>query len=602
LAQRLDKYELLKPLGRGAAGTVYEAMDTVLNRRVAIKVVRLADKDEMQIEELLTRFRLEAQVASRLRHPGVVGVHNYGEADGVAFIDMEYVDGETLKAMLDRGQRPTARKAVEIIIEVLTALDYCHKNGIVHRDIKPANIMLTKDGGVKLADFGIARIENSELTIVGTVMGTPHYMSPEQFAADQAIDFHTDIWSTGVVLYEMLTGAQPFAGDTLAAIRRQIAVQPFEPPSRNAPGVPPALDQVLARALRKPARDRFPTAAAFADALRAAMPDAVAVPPPRREPRGRSRVGMLVAGGGVVTMACVGAFVWFGTNWINGPGQAPAAPHEVTAPEPKRSFSTETAAPAQTPPAPGLALNDPAPTPPVEVPQAEPETPPSPPPPSIAAQLAAIPCSTVTAVSGAAQGTTVFHGVIGSGAPRNSLDAILWPLGAAAVRSGVQTFPYSTTMCRMAELVRSNDGGPGMSGVRLAMFNGRTGLVAGDAVRMSLRMPDFDGEIRVEDLNGQDQVLHLMEAVLGAPPRRRAGEQVPLGRDGSDMIGKVEPPFGSELVVAIVSSEPLFSSRRIQEEAPTGYLPALEAAVGAVRGRGGRVAMDAVVVTTSSGR
>jgi tRNA A-37 threonylcarbamoyl transferase component Bud32 len=601
VAQRLDKYELLKPLGRGAAGTVYEAMDTVLNRVVAIKVVRLADKDELQIEELLTRFRLEAQVASRLRHSGVVGVHNYGEADGVAFIDMEYVDGETLKAMLDRGQRPTARRAVEIVIEVLTALDYCHKKGIVHRDIKPANIMLTKDGGVKLADFGIARIENSELTIVGTVMGTPHYMSPEQFAADQAIDFHTDIWSTGVVLYEMLTGAQPFAGDTLAAIRKQIAVQPFEPPSRNASGVPAVLDQVLARALRKTARDRFPTAAAFADALRAAMPDVGIVPPQRRQASAwRPRVGMLVAGGGVVAAACVAAFVWFGANWISGTEQPAAAPREVTAPEPKRSFSTETAPPAQTTPVPKLALNDPAP--PVEVPQAEPETPPRPPSASIAAQLAAIPCSTVAAVSGAAPGTTVFRGVIGSGGPRNSFDAILWPLGAAAARSEVQTFPNSPTLCRMAELVRANDGGPGMSGVRLAMFNGRTSLVGGDAVRMSLRMPDFDGEIRVEDLNGQDQVLHLMEAVLGAPPRRRAGEQVRLGSDGSDMIGKVEPPFGAELVVAIVSSEPLFLARRVQGETPAGYLPALEAAVGAVRAHGGRVAMDAVVVTTGSGR
>ena len=281
----------------------------------------------------------------------------------------------------------------------------------------------------------------------------------------------------------------------------------------------------------------------------------------------------MLAGAGLLLLAGGGGFVWFGTDWMN-----------AGSPEPRRSG---------TPATPSLASRDPAPAP------DQPLTPPEPPPaPALAVQLAAIPCSTVTATDGAA-GTTVFHGVIGSGAPRGALDAILWPMGTAAARTGVQTFPKSATLCRMAELVRANDGGAGTGLVRLTMANGRTTLTDGDEVRMSVRMPDFDGEVRLEDLNAQGQVLHLVEAVLGAPPpRHRAGELVPLGRDGDDAIGTVDPPFGAELVVAVVASEPLFATPRAQGEAPDGYLRALEAAVRAVRGRGGRVAMDAVVVTT----
>jgi len=150
----------------------------------------------------------------------VVQVYDYGEADGEAFIVMEFVDGETLKAALDRPERLPLARAVEIMRGVLMALEMCHRLAVVHRDIKPSNIMLPADGGVKLADFGIARIENSELTIAGTVMGTPPYMSPEQFTARDPVEFQSDIWSCGVMFYEMLTGSRPFAGKTMAVSQR----------------------------------------------------------------------------------------------------------------------------------------------------------------------------------------------------------------------------------------------------------------------------------------------------------------------------------------------------------------------------------------------
>ncbi|HEY4174064.1 MAG TPA: serine/threonine-protein kinase, partial [Rhodopila sp.] len=449
--KRLGRYELRRPIGRGAAGTVWEAWDTSLARRVAIKVVRAGDMDASEIEELLTRFRQEAQVAGRLSHVGVVQVYDYGEADGEAYIVMEFVDGETLKAVLDRPERMPLVRAGEIMRGVLQALDTCHRLSVVHRDIKPSNIMLPADGGVKLADFGIARIENSELTLVGTVMGTPLYMSPEQFTARDPVDFHSDIWSCGVLLYEMLTGSRPFNGTNMATIGQAVVNDTFEPPSRRVPGLPTAFDQVLGRALRKAPGERFPSAQAFALAIQSAMPlDEV---PVRRRSRGGA--GRLVLGGaGVAVLAGggVGAWLWVG----------------------KAS---------------------------------------SPPAPDVVAQVAALPCSTVTVQTTGGSSATSFRGIIGSGAPRAALDAIVAQVAPSSVNVAVQTFPWTDLSCRLADLVRANAGD---GGARLAIAGDEKTLLTGDEIRLRLTMPAFEGEVHLDDLSSDGQFSHLMEANLGA--------------------------------------------------------------------------------------
>jgi serine/threonine-protein kinase len=568
--ERLGRYELRRAVGRGAAGTVYEAWDTALTRRVAIKVVRLAGKEEFEMDELLARFRQEAQVASRLSHPGVISVYDYGETDGVAFIVMEFVTGETLKTLLDRGERLSLPRAAGIMHGVLLALDYCHRQAIVHRDIKPSNIMLPADGGVKLADFGIARIENSELTLVGTVMGTPPYMSPEQFAASQPVDFRTDIWSAGVVLYEMLTGVRPFSGGNMTAIRQLVVGQPVEPPSHRTTSLPAALDQVLLRALRKAPAERFTSAAAFAEALEAALPG-----PPRGKPQpGRRQISGLLAGGiagAVVLAAGVAAWLWLGLPWLATPSLSPA-PDQHQAP------------PVQQ-------------TPPARVDTVPAAPPPLPARPSIPAQLAALPCSTVSLLDEGMTGDAAsFRGIVGSGAPRDALDAIVAQVPANSAYIDVQTFPQTPLSCRLAELVRAN---PGSAGTRLATFDGRTNLVDREEIRMRLHMPDFDGEVRLDDLDSDGRIAHLMEANFGAPQRHRAGEQVGLGRGGDDLIGHVSPPYGTDLLVAIVASEPLFAARRPAEEAGGRFMEDLSAAIDQLRRRGGHLAMDALVLTTS---
>ncbi len=186
--ESLGKYEIKRTLGKGAMGVVYEGWDPIIARRVAIKTVRVPDtSDDPETEEALARFRREAQAAGRLTHPNIVGVFDYGETGDIAYIVMEYVDGPSVKSLVDKQERFAIADTMRIMTDLLNGLQFSHARGVVHRDIKPANVMLTKEGQGKIADFGIARIESSSMTQAGTVLGTPAYMSPEQFMG-QVVD------------------------------------------------------------------------------------------------------------------------------------------------------------------------------------------------------------------------------------------------------------------------------------------------------------------------------------------------------------------------------------------------------------------------------
>lgn len=202
--KKLGKYEIRGELGQGAMGVVYDGFDPMIGRRVALKTVRRDQLDRAEVEEILARFKREAQAAGRLNHPNIVQIYEYGEDDGTAFIAMEFVEGRELKDHFDADARFPMAEIVRIMGQLLEALDYSHKNGVVHRDIKPANIILLKDGTVKVADFGIARVESSNLTQAGSVLGTPMYMAPEQ-ARGEPCDERSDVFSATVMLHELLT-------------------------------------------------------------------------------------------------------------------------------------------------------------------------------------------------------------------------------------------------------------------------------------------------------------------------------------------------------------------------------------------------------------
>ena len=278
--ETLGKYEIKRTLGKGAMGTVYEGWDPIIARRVAIKTVRLPDThDDPETEEALARFRREAQAAGRLTHPNIVGVFDYGETGDIAYIVMEYVDGPSVKSLVDKQERFAIADTMRIMTDLLNGLQFSHARGVVHRDIKPANVMLTSDGQAKIADFGIARIESSSMTQAGTVLGTPAYMSPEQFMG-QVVDARTDIYSSGVLLYQLLTGERPFEGGMSAIMHKALNTDP-PLPSQITVTCPPAFDGVVRKAMAKRPEERFQSAAAFLEALQAAAsgrPVAGAVP------------------------------------------------------------------------------------------------------------------------------------------------------------------------------------------------------------------------------------------------------------------------------------------------------------------------------------
>jgi eukaryotic-like serine/threonine-protein kinase len=278
LLQTLGKYEIRGILGRGAMGTVYDGWDPLIARRVAIKTVPLPNEPDAETADEIARFRREAQAAGRLSHPGIVAIYDYGETNDVAYIVMEFVDGPTLKTLLGRDERFALPDVARIMGDLLSALQFSHDNGVVHRDIKPANVMLTKDGRAKIADFGIARIEQSSMTQAGTLLGTPAYMSPEQFMG-QTIDARTDVYSSGALFYQLLTGERPYEGGLTAIMHKVLNTEP-PVPSAISVTTPKALDAVVARAMAKRPDDRFSNAAAFAAAIRAALAPQAATPFP----------------------------------------------------------------------------------------------------------------------------------------------------------------------------------------------------------------------------------------------------------------------------------------------------------------------------------
>ncbi|HEX4522990.1 MAG TPA: serine/threonine-protein kinase [Casimicrobiaceae bacterium] len=266
----LGKYEIRHEIGRGAMGVVYEGYDPMIKRIVALKTIRADQLVGADGPNVIARFRREAQAAGRLNHPNIVQIYEFGEDAGTWFIAMEKIDGRELKQCFETNERFTTTDIVRIMSQVLDALDYSHRQGVIHRDIKPANIFLLPGGVAKVGDFGIAHIETSNLTQVGAVMGTPSYMSPEQIMG-LPVDGRSDLFSAGVVLYQFLTGERPFSGSATTTMQKVLKEDPLPPSSLNVQA-PSGMDAVVSKALAKRPEDRFQTAREFADALRAAAP------------------------------------------------------------------------------------------------------------------------------------------------------------------------------------------------------------------------------------------------------------------------------------------------------------------------------------------
>ncbi|HEV7264401.1 MAG TPA: protein kinase [Falsiroseomonas sp.] len=724
---RLGKYELRGTLGRGAMGVVYDGWDPVIARRVAVKTVKVPDPTDAEAMEELARFRREAQAAGRLTHPNIVGVYDYGEDGNIAYIVMEFVEGPTLKSLLEKQERMALPDVARVMEDLLTGLAFSHARGIVHRDIKPANVMLTLEGRAKIADFGIARIESSSMTQAGTVMGTPAYMSPEQFMG-QTVDARTDIYSSGVLLYQLLTGERPFEGGMTAIMHKALNTDPPKP-SELSVTAPPALDAVVARAMAKRPEGRWPNAEAFAAAIRQALAapaagaepgsDATMIsapsagPPPgsRAAPRAApnpaatppaapARKGSPVVpiAGGVVALAAIGggaAFFLLGGEAppvpvpvasvpaISTPAATPVAappvtPMPVPAPPTVPSLPPATAAPA-TPapsvpplavlqPAPAPAMPAPSPTAPsptaplppapspsvqpqpvapapavqappvqpapvVQAPTAQPPPTPAPtpaplppqnlalapvtPPPvpsapqpaalpsaaSVRAALAsALPPLSCSLVSGTATDQRVtLRGVVGLGAPERALrDAVTAAAGQVPIDWRVNGF--DAPFCLALDALRPAAQPFGTQGaLSVALAGNTTRLRDGELVTVVVNGPDFPAYLHVSFLVHDGTLAHLHPTP--SDPQRLLPARGTL-RLGDPSIGgpawAVSPPYGTDLIIAVASSVPLFDRARPEDEDLGAFLRGLRAALDEARRRGARVAADAWVLETAA--
>jgi len=326
-----NRYELGELIGRGGMAEVYEALDTRLKRTVAIKILR---SDLARDPAFIARFRREAQAAAALNHPTIVAVYDTGEeivgdknsATNVPYIVMEYVNGTTLRDIVKSGRKLQTERALKITIGILDALSYSHAHGIIHRDIKPANIMITKNGDVKVMDFGIARaLADTKATMTGgsTVLGTAHYLSPEQ-ARGENVDARSDLYSAGVLLYELLTGEPPFKGDSPVAVAYQHVSEYAAAPSTLDSLIPKEIDTVVLHALAKSPDDRYQSAEEFqsdVERVLQGLPTVASTAPKpkkmnsntkftRTKPRGNSVLALLAISGIFVG----GLTVWLATQ------------------------------------------------------------------------------------------------------------------------------------------------------------------------------------------------------------------------------------------------------------------------------------------------
>ncbi|WP_353213438.1 protein kinase domain-containing protein [Rhodovarius sp.] len=621
--EKFGKYEIRGTLGEGAMGRVLDAFDSVIERRAALKVVRCPAAGDADGTEAMARFRREAQAAGRLNHPNIVAVYDYGEDDRHAWIAMEHVPRGSLKEMLERDERLAMPAILKIMEQMLSALDYSHKRGVVHRDIKPANIMSGAEGEVKIADFGIARIENSSMTQVGTIMGTPSYMAPEQLRGE-TVDSRADIWAAGVVLYQLVTGEKPFSGGYSSVQHKAINTEPT-PPSTLSVTAPLGIDAVVARAMAKRPDGRFATAGEFAKALQDAMAAPAAALPmadgdativatdsgtkpaaPAKSPvPARKGAPLVLIGGGVTLLAAAGAALFF----LGGQPTQPMAipPRDVAVNTPARSnppsvsltpsLNTTSTPPTQSdarPPQPVLA-------PPPSRPSAEPpQTPPIQLSPALslpdftaaAATLATAP------LCGLFNATALPNSVAVDGVLRHADHDALRRLLAArdippnAARLSLQGFdgPY----CPALEALRPVLAGIGQS-PRISLV-GTMPLLAEQLLRLDVTMPEWPAQLHIAYFMQSGEVANLLPSAAHPP-----GSTARLGEPRAGFPGwEVSEPFGTDLLVAVVSEGPLFGAPRPEVEAQSSYVFALNATIGEAKRAGRRVLIRPFVVETAA--
>jgi serine/threonine-protein kinase len=589
---------------------VYDGKDLELQRRVAIKTVAILDRTDRETQEQLDRFRQEALAVARLNHRNIVQIYDYGETGDLAYIVMEYVKGCTLRDLMDRQPRLALPDIVRIMQDVLEALEFSHSSGIVHRDIKPANLMLDNtdlaSSRIKVADFGIARIESSVLTQTGTSLGTPAYMSPEQVRG-AAVDARTDIWSAGVLLYQLLTGRLPFRGDNETIMRQVLSSNP-PPPSSLVLQYPAALDEVVKRAMEKNPSDRFRSASEFEAALMNAVSGRISILDrllrlmhrPERWLRAFSSPDANIELRIAAAIALVAAlFVLM------------RAMTEIKIPPDKSDQNEPPAARTTMPP------QQPVPD---GIKQKPPDTSrilgmPPPDPPRLPEVFAGLPESQkCAALSGHGEDKVVT--VTGIAGP-DTKEEISRKAASQGWRGELRWQPEAAenVFCPVLKLLRSGTPrfGEADSGLSLHLEDNRTFLVDRERIRLRVTMPGFSGYLRVDYVAQDLRVRHLYPQGPEFGSIRaddevliQAARTVHLGDPDKGILGDplkgiqrttAGGPFEQDMIIAIVSSRRLLQQPRPSNvEAFGTYERDLNNAVQDLLQAGGRVAASGMTV------
>jgi hypothetical protein len=306
----LGRFRIEGELGRGGMGVVYRAFDPVVERSVAIKTIHCADGFNRQ---LLERLRREAKAVGSLEHPNIVTLFDAGDAEGMFYLVMQLVEGETLRQRMDRQPQFRAAEILDVFRQLLAALEYAHARGIVHRDVKPANVLITPEGTVKLTDFGVARLGGPAVSTKGLVIGTPCYMAPEQILGTP-VDGRSDMFAAGCILYELVTGRRAFTGSSTTAVMYQVVHEPPAMPSSVVPGLRPATEAAILKSLAKNPDERFGSCAEFRSALEFCLTEELPQPIKAKKAPGRClefaiRVAGVIRKGGAWAAVAAGILV-----------------------------------------------------------------------------------------------------------------------------------------------------------------------------------------------------------------------------------------------------------------------------------------------------
>ena len=585
--EKLGRYRIEAVLGKGAMGVVYKAYDPDLRQSVAIKTIRkeILDQDHAIDSILLERFKNEVIAGRRLmKHRNIVGTYEFGQEQEICFIVMEYVEGKPLKDYLDKGHRFTLKEVMNFMRQLLDALQFAHEQGIVHRDIKPANIMLTPHGQIQITDFGIAKIDSASMTKTGTVMGTPSYMSPEQ-CLGQHVDARTDIFSAGVVLYQLLTGENPFVGSSaMTTMHKVLNITPINPSQFNV-HISKIFDRIMQKALAKRPDARFQSAREFAQALQSvviqeqeksaetaedeatvlevevpkAPPKPEKKPKPAQEQPAPWRPGKLGILGIALTIALgvIGAVV-------------------LVPPEPPKQQT------ALTPKEPELLTS---PTPPLDRAKLD-------------ALLSGFTCARLQAdfdpdrilIRGHLQPEDLPK-LKQRLAEIPGLPKVIYEITAL-------TWPYCELVEILFPLKQLNQ--EQRLGLEITPYQHPSHYVVEENLVLAYTIPSYNSYIYIDYYQLDGGVIHLFPNGMGLNKPVTAKTRHILGDTAKDQKQwQIHSPFGTEMIVIIASSTPLFDQPRPELEQAKDYLSALRKAIAAKTGQG-QLAADYFSITTKA--